>query len=180
MRSYIALGALLLVAHSAIVLAQNPDTAEPKTSTNRVLHRLFLRHAGWLEKKAAENLAAGKSTSLRTVYMRDAGLTAEQNERLLIEVRQFVAELAVLDSEAARIIKESRGSRNSLVGHAVPPPPAALLELQMRKEQLTEETIRRLRLSLGAEVFDRLWHRVQERMFPHLFKKSLPTVAAQR
>jgi hypothetical protein len=180
MRRYAISGVLVLVVHSATILAQNPDAIKPNATTDRAVYRLFLRHAGWLDRRAAENLAAGKATSMRTVYMLDSGLTADQNERFLVEVRHFIAELEILDAEAARIIKESRDSQHSLAGQPLPPPPPALRELQIQKDRLTEETIERLRLGLGNEIFARLWQHARERIFPHLVKKSLPIGAVQR
>lgn len=136
--------------------------------THVLYDHLFRLVIGLRQRSIEQNALEGTPSALGGYFREEAGLTSEQDRKLLDTAGEFIREVESFDARAAVITDRIRKEHREEPGGDPPPPPPEIGELQQKRDELALSYRERLREALGEKVFaefDRYVHEMFARNF---------------
>lgn len=145
-----------------------------------VVYWHLFHHSNFLKQQASLAERKGADAGLtRDFYKRAANLNETQALVLDEIAAKCELDVNVVDAEAKVVIDRFRANHPTgqlKAGEALPPPPAELLVLQERRNNLVLEARDRLLQSFGPAEFDRFQKFVEEKVAPQIKPRSADTL----
>ena len=136
------------------------ESPHPSEAPEHIVYRQFFRHLVALKERATENESQGKNgKALREHYKTKIGLKDKDADLLDQIADECERETAKVDAKAQKIIDNVRrrfpnGELASV--EQLPPPPAELKKLQLKRDMIVMRARHRLVTELGAQTFQQI------------------------